>query len=169
MIVHGKGCWKRLIHVNIRLAYIYASDKIEVQMEFKENSLTYDSYVTLRDSVGWKNVSPAQTKTALNKSAYDIVAKEDDRVIAMARLIGDGLYYLIADVIVIPEWQGRGIGTKMIQLLIERIEEEMAEGARVSVQLIAEKGKEDFYRGLGFKELPHEYCGAGKRKVIYHE
>lgn len=138
-------------------------------MEFKENSLTYDIYFRLRESVGWKNFSPAQAKRALDNSAYNIVAKQDGRVIAMARLIGDGLYYLIADVIVVPEWQRRGIGTKMIQMLIKHIEEEMAEGSRVSVQLIAEKGKEEFYRNLGFKELPHEYCGAGMRKVFYHE
>lgn len=147
----------------------HASDDIEVKMEFIENSLSYDIYFRLRESVGWKNFSPTQTKRALDKSAYDIIAKDDEQVIGMARSIGDGLYYFIADVIVIPEWQGRGIGTKMIQLLMTHIREEMPEGSRVSVQLIAEKGKEEFYRNLGFKELPNEYCGAGMRKVFYHE
>lgn len=38
---------------------------------------------------------------------------------------------------------------------------------RESVQLIAEKGKEPFYECLGFKTIPHEFCGSGMRRVIY--
>ncbi|MFQ9516653.1 MAG: GNAT family N-acetyltransferase [Eubacterium sp.] len=138
-------------------------------MEFLGNVLTYEIYYKLRESVGWKNFSPAQAESALDNSAYDIIAKDADKVIGMARLIGDGLYYLIVDVIVIPEKQGQGIGTKMIDLLIEHIRDEMPEQSKVSVQLIAEKGKEGFYRNLGFKELPHEYCGAGMRKGLLKE
>lgn len=41
-------------------------------------------------------------------------------------------------------------------------------GGRVSIQLIAEKGKEGFYEKMGFKKIPHENCGSGMRKVIYN-
>ena len=34
------------------------------------------------------------------------------------------------------------------------------------LNMIAEKGKEDFYIKKGFKIIPHEYCGSGMRKVI---
>lgn len=33
--------------------------------------------------------------------------------------------------------------------------------------VIAEKRKEAFYETLGFKRIPHEFCGSGMRKVIY--
>lgn len=135
-------------------------------MKFKENALTYEIYYKLRESVGWNNFSPSQTEKALVCSAYDVVVEENEKIIGMARLVGDGLYYIIVDVIVIPEMQGQGIGTKMINLVMEHIENEMPEGARVSIQLISEKGKEKFYCDLGFKQLPHEYCGAGMRKVL---
>ena len=39
-------------------------------------------------------------------------------------------------------------------------------GGRSSIQLIAEKGKESFYEKLGFKSIPHEFCGSAMRKVI---
>ena len=41
------------------------------------------------------------------------------------------------------------------------------EGSRVSIQLLAAKGKEEFYGKHGFKLLPHEHCGPALRKIIY--
>jgi len=43
----------------------------------------------------------------------------------------------------------------------------MSNGSRVSVQLLAEVGKEQFYIKQGFKLVPHEYCGPALRKIIY--
>ena len=40
-------------------------------------------------------------------------------------------------------------------------------GGRSSIQLIAEKGKETFYEKMGFKMIPHEFCGSGMRRVIH--
>ena len=40
------------------------------------------------------------------------------------------------------------------------------DGGRASVQLIAEKEKENFYIKKGFKCIPHEFCGCGMRKII---
>ena len=70
---------------------------------------------------------------------------DDKETIAMGRLIGDGIYYLIVDVVVIPEFQGHGIGSAIIDMLLKYVEEHTPIGGRVSVQLIAEKGKEHFY------------------------
>ena len=84
----------------------------------------------------------------------------------MSRLLGDGLYFLIVDVIVSPEYQKKGIGSRIIDMLIEYVDKETPVGGRSSIQLIAEKGKEAFYIKKGFKLIPHEYCGSGMRKVI---
>ncbi|MCJ7965622.1 MAG: hypothetical protein UDT09_07835 [Eubacterium sp.] len=43
----------------------------------------------------------------------------------------------------------------------------MSNGSRVSVQLLSEIGKEQFYVKQGFKIVPHEYCGPALRKIIY--
>lgn len=136
-------------------------------MEYLENKLTYDQYRDLRASVGWKNFSEEQARTALKNSSYIISVFEHDTIIAMARLIGDGMYYIIVDVIVRPDEQKRGIGTALINRCLEYVEHYLPEGGRASVQLIAEKGKEEFYERLGFRLLPHEYCGSGMRKVFW--
>ena len=60
-----------------------------------------------------------------------------------------------------------GIGSTIIHMLLEHIEKNMCVGSRVSVQLISEPDKEQFYIKQGFKLIPHEYCGPALRRVIY--
>lgn len=138
-------------------------------MEYKENALSYEDYYRLRASVGWINYSAAQAQTALANSLYTVIAVESNETVAMGRLIGDGQYYMIADVIVQPDFQKQKIGTAILNMLLKYVDSHTPMGGRSSIQLIAEKGKEAFYEALGFKRIPHEFCGSGMRKVIYKE
>lgn len=135
-------------------------------MEYRENSLTYQEYASLRSSVGWNNFSEEQVSKSLGNSLYVITLVDNGRTIAMGRVIGDGMYYLIVDVVVLPEFQGRGIGSRIMDLLLEYVDNQTPIGGRSSVQLIAEKGKEEFYIKKGFKLIPHDFCGSGMRKII---
>lgn len=136
-------------------------------ISWKENNLSYETYYELRDSVGWSNFCKEQAMVALSNSRYSVVMIDNDHAIAMGRLVGDGLYYTIVDVIVTPHYQGKEIGTCILDKILNYINTTTPCGGRVSIQLIAEKGKEDFYEKLGFKRIPHEFCGSGMRKVLY--
>lgn len=135
-------------------------------MEYRENCLTYQDYVSLRSSVGWNNLSEEQASKAISNSLYNLTVVDNNETIAMGRLIGDGMYYLLVDIVVKPEFQGMGIGSKIIDTLLAYVDDNTPKGGRSSVQLIAEKGKEEFYIKKGFKLIPHEYCGSGMRKII---
>lgn len=137
-------------------------------MDYIENNLTYKDYVALRKSVDWCNFNEEQTRKSVSNSLYTITVMEDNRAIAMGRMIGDGMYLLIVDVVVRPEYQGKGIGSQIMDRLIGYADSQTPVGGRSSVQLIAEKGKEEFYIKKGFKLIPHEFCGSGMRKVIRH-
>ena len=135
-------------------------------MEYRKNELTYEDYISLRTSVGWNNFAEEQAATSINNTILNLTVVQKDETIAMGRLIGDGIYYMIVDVVVRPEYQGQGIGNAIIDMLLSYVEEHTPSGGRTSVQLITEKGKEDFYMNKGFKLLPHEFCGSGMRKII---
>lgn len=138
-------------------------------MEYKENTLSYEDYAKLRESVGWLNFSKEQSENAIRNSLYIATAVEHDETIGMGRLIGDGQYDLIADVIVRPDFQKQKIGTAILNMLLTYVSDRTPAGGRSSIQLIAEPGKEPFYESLGFKKIPHEYCGCGMRKIIRKE
>jgi len=135
-------------------------------MEYRENNLTYQDYISLRSSVGWHNFAEEQVSKSIDNSLYSITVARNNMPIAMGRLIGDGIYYLIVDVVVKPEFQGMGIGSKIIDMLLAYVDNNTPIGGRSSVQLITEPGKESFYIKKGFKLIPHEFCGSGMRKII---
>ena len=135
-------------------------------MKYLENELTYEDYISLRSSVGWNNFAEEQVAASISNAILNITVIDEGETVAMGRLIGDGIYYLIVDVVVQPEHQGQGIGSTIIDILLKYVEEHTANDGRASVQLIAEKGKEEFYINRGFKLIPHEFCGSGMRKII---
>lgn len=134
---------------------------------FQENTLNYKDYCSLRESVEWLNFDEEQMKRGLSNSLLIISVTEDGKTVGMGRLIGDGgMYYSIVDVVVRPEHQRKGVGSRILDLILEHVSRQTPQGGHSSVQLIAEKGKEEFYLKKGFKMLPHESCGSGMRKVI---
>lgn len=135
-------------------------------MDYKENTLSYEDYCRIRQSVGWTNFSKTQTEKSLEKSLYTVVANSDGQAVGMGRLIGDGMYYMIVDIVVLPTYQKMGIGSTILNMIVDYVNRETSVGGRSSIQLIAEKGKEKFYEKRGFKVIPHEFCGSGMRKVI---
>lgn len=49
-------------------------------------------------------------------------------------------------------YQGRGIGTKLINKLLEQVKEGLHEDEEVLIELLSASGKTDFYRQFGFKD-----------------
>ena len=134
---------------------------------FLDQTPDVDTYHSLRTSVDWAVFCREQSETALKNSCFCVVAKDGDRTVAMGRVVGDGMYYTIVDVMVRPEYQGQKLGSTIVGRLVELITAGIPEGGRTSIQLIAAPGEEGFYVKQGFKVLPNETSGPALRKVIY--
>ena len=136
-------------------------------IEYFEEKPDVSTYFELRKSVDWKVFCEEQAKMALEKSCYSIVVKDDGYPVAMSRVIGDGMYFRICDVVVRPEYQGQKIGATMLDMLVKMITADAPKDARISVDLIAAQGKAPFYIKQGFTVLPNDECGPALRKVFY--
>ena len=131
-----------------------------------ENSITPQEYNELRNKVNWKTIDIIRTEKALQESKYVKKVVLNNNPIAMGRAISDGMYVLIVDVVVIPEYQNKGIGKMVINRLLEEIEKDTKDGDATSITLIAVSGKEGFYEKCGFIKLPHGETGHAMRKRI---
>jgi ribosomal protein S18 acetylase RimI-like enzyme len=120
----------------------------------------------LRQLAEWPVIDPLRAKKGLENSLFGVCAVDSNQsVIGMGRIAGDDAIYLhILDVIVHPKYQRKGIG-KMLMMELLKYAESVA-GKNSHIGLMASKGREQFYRDLGFAERPNEKQGAGMVKVI---
>ncbi|NJD01997.1 MAG: GNAT family N-acetyltransferase [Ruminiclostridium sp.] len=131
------------------------------------NSISVTDYKHLCKSVGWKELATKQAQTGISNSSYIVSAVNGDKTVGMARVVSDGGYVaIIVDVVVLPEFQGKGIGKTMMNMVMEHISSSIAEGEGVSVILMAAKNKESFYKQFGFSERPDEKFGPGMTQWI---
>ena len=109
-----------------------------------------EEYAELIASVGWKIRDPQAIRAALDNGLCAVVAETDVGVVGMGRVIGDrGLHYFLADVVVRPEFQRRGIGTAIVRALQEFIDRVPHKNTFVGV--FAAEGTREFYSRLGYK------------------
>lgn len=126
------------------------------------HDLTVGEYRDLRVSVGWSALSERQAAAVVQNSSYFIAARAEGRIVGMARLVSDGGYVAyIADVVVRPDFQGKGIGKAMMTMILRHIRESAMPGERILACLMAAKDREPFYEGLGFSVRPNGQLGAG--------
>lgn len=117
----------------------------------KHNELTAEQFITLWESVWGQGPSPEQTQLAMKHTIFRISVWDGDKIVAMARMIGDmGLNYYIKDVVVRPEYQRKGIGKMMIQELLKFINDNGVSGTEIFVELCAMPDKIPFYEKFGF-------------------
>ena len=119
-------------------------------------------YNRLTDSVGWGTRNEKIVQQALDNTLYSLCAYDGDRLIGYGRIIGDKTIFLyIQDIMVIPEYQGKKIGTNIMTELLKEVEEYKKVNPNIRTYLGASKGKEDFYKRFGFVSRPNEELGAG--------
>lgn len=136
-------------------------------VEIKENTLNKEIYLHLRREVGWKQLSGHQVKLALSNALFNVVAYEDGQPVGMGRVVGDGaVVCYIQDLIILPEYQGHGIGSMVIARLIEYVESITQEGTEMMLCLMCAKGREGFYKKHDFMARPTENLGPGMIQYI---
>lgn len=117
----------------------------------KRNELTAEQFLYLWESVWGEGPSPEQTRLAMEHTLFRISVFDGDKIIGMARMIGDmGLDYYIKDVVVRPEYQHKGIGKMMINELMKFVNDNGIGGTDIFVELCAVPDKMPFYEKLGF-------------------
>jgi len=131
------------------------------------NTISVEDCNKLRNSAGWPQMHSDQIKIGLKNSAFIIAAKDGETTIGMARIVSDGGYVVfIVDVLVLPEYQRKGIGKTMMGEIMEYIRDNLKDGYCIQVDLMAAKGKERFYEEFGFVKRPDDNFGCGMTQRI---
>jgi ribosomal protein S18 acetylase RimI-like enzyme len=126
---------------------------------YKEKNPEKSEYFLLFDTTGWNQkykLNEDQLFQAISNSWYMISAYDNNRLIGYGRIISDGIQHaLILDLIVIPDFQHRGIGRTILSKLVNRC----LQSKICDIQLFSAKGNIPFYQLNGFIERPVDAPG----------
>ncbi|TDL30647.1 N-acetyltransferase [Jeotgalibacillus sp. S-D1] len=125
-------------------------------------SPTLEEYIYLCSSVGWKEfMNFDAAETSIRNSVYSVVVKDHNTIMGMGRIVGDhAIYFYIQDIVVHPDYQGKGIGKKIMSALLMYLEENAPDKAFIG--LFASEGKGDFYEKYDFKDFSPSMTGMFK-------
>lgn len=137
-----------------------------MEIEYR-HAITEEAYNHLRKSAGWQEIEPSQAQTGINNSAFLVAAYDGAKCIGCLRVISDGGFTaIIVDVLVLPDYQQKGIGKYMLSQALLAMQKPLSSGQRVMVNLMAAKGRESFYEKFGFISRPGSDSGAGMVRYL---
>jgi ribosomal protein S18 acetylase RimI-like enzyme len=141
-----------------------------MEYELRETVPDPETFVALRKSVDMPPRSVETARQGLPNTMYgvSVVETASGETVAMARIVGDGAtVYHICDMVVHPDHQRRGLGTRMMDALMAYVDEHVPETAYVNLMADVD----GFYERWGFERtaptskamaLPYEGRGAGE-------
>lgn len=116
----------------------------------------------LRSLIGWNNPSSSELENSINSSLFWVTVYHKADLIGTGRVVGDGaMYFYVQDVIVHPDFQGLGLGNRIMEQIEDYLKRTCKQGATIG--LFAAQGKEEFYKQFGYSlrdgiELGHGMC-----------
>jgi ribosomal protein S18 acetylase RimI-like enzyme len=128
----------------------------------KENTLIAKSQLlSLYKDAGWLAYTnePNKLVEAIKNSLYVLTAWDDDKLVGLIRVVGDGLTIVyIQDILILKKYKRQGIGTLLMKKVIEKFQD-----VRQKV-LLTEDSEETrgFYESMGF-----ESCDKGESVAFF--
>lgn len=127
---------------------------------YKIKKPSLEEFHKLRNAVDWnlrvRGISDERAQESLDKAPFCVCAYDEREIIGMVRLSGDsGMYGYIQDTIVLPEYQGKGVGSKMMEKVMGFVRTK--KGYLLGV--CPSKVSVEFYEKFGFKKRPENPNG----------
>jgi GNAT superfamily N-acetyltransferase len=109
--------------------------------------LDLDFIIASLQQTYWANGRPSETIRQSIRNAVCLGVYTGDRQIGFARVVTDGCTFSwICDVLIDPEYRGKGIGTWLMQCTIDHPK------VRRTVQYLATRDAHGLYEKFGFKK-----------------
>jgi GNAT superfamily N-acetyltransferase len=133
----------------------------EMVLRVKKGVISTQDYQKLRATTGWDMFHDKVVERSLSADLFSVSIYDGEDIIGCGRVIGDGLmYFYIQDIIVSPEYQKKGIGTKIMLEIEKFLKKRTVNNSFIG--LMAARGVREFYRKFGYSERSPERPGMCK-------
>ena len=130
-----------------------------MKIEFQPQPPSQEQFHALFETTGWNldyQAAPEELAQAVANSQFVVAAYAGEQLVGFGRVVTDGvLHAMIYDMIVAPAFQGQGIGTQILRMLIHWCNETHIR----DIQLFCARGKRTFYENNGFAVRPDDAPG----------
>ncbi len=122
-------------------------------------SIMPQEFMHVREALGLPALGFPVAARAVRDDLFNVVVLLDGETpVACGRVIGDGvLTFLVQDVLVVPKMQRKGIGSKVMEIILGHLEQVAQPGAFIG--LMAAPGTEGFFARHGFAARPEDAPG----------
>ena len=121
---------------------------MELQWKYSQKNVDWEELSALYLAAPLGQKDPADLKVSFTNSMFKCFVYHSGRLVAVGRALADGrVCSYICDVAVLPSHQGLGLGRDVVSKLVDFSKEHK------KIILYAARGKEPFYRKLGFKRM----------------
>jgi len=119
-----------------------------------KGDLTAREFIDISRSVGWglkRRYDLKKVKKALGQTTYVVTVRDNRELVGCGRAFSDDLLFTtIPDVFVKPEYQRKGIGTRIMQRIIKRF-------GHTTIYFGSQPGNELFFEKCGFVKGMQSY------------
>ena len=145
------GARGRLASVRAGRAFrVTAGPVLPLSYRLEAIAPSLEDYRRLRVDTGLSPRSPEAAERGLAGSLFAVQLVHEDRVVGMARVIGDGgCFFQVVDVAVDPGHQQRGLGKALMAAVLEWLATHVPETGYVS--LLADVPADGLYAQFGFR------------------
>ena len=132
------------------------------EVRLVDNILQAEDFVRLRIETGFAEIPVEHARKALQNGLTNVSAIYNGELVGMGRLVGDGaMYWYLQEIIILPKYQRKGIGTIIVDYLVDYAKANSITGNFTTIGGVSAKGKEPFYEKMGF-----EIISNGIKKMI---
>jgi GNAT superfamily N-acetyltransferase len=118
-----------------------------IRLKFDTGGVDWSEVVEVFRRAPLGTREPEKLQRACENSFVVCFAYDSDTLVGMGRAISDGEYYAsVYDIVVLPEYQGRGVGKAIMGAIHERLPVN-------ATTLFSVPGKEPFYKKCGYHKL----------------
>lgn len=130
------------------------------QIIIKHKFPTNEEFLELFNSVGWERTNKRINENRKH-TCFSVVVYKNNQTVAMGRVVGDGAYFTIFDIVTHNDFQKQGFGSLVMQEIINWYK--FIQDDDTFLYVNASKGRENFYEKFGFRQRPNEDVGAGMK------
>ena len=121
---------------------------MDVEFIYSGKDIDWNEVSDLYKKAPLGNKTASDLKTVFSNSKYMCFLFDKGILVGAGRALADGVdCSYICDVALLPEYQGKGLGVKIVSYLVK-----VSEGHK-KIILYSVPGSESFYKKLGFKRM----------------